>query len=90
MSCDGTGKGKENKECEDCKGTRYFVLDHCPRKFIGTEITNEINLAGFASKGHLPEPGGMLDQDAWFVDMWSVLSEDQSKIEEEIRKRNKR
>ncbi len=44
-------------------------------------------MAGFATKGHLPEEGGLLNQEAWFIDMWSTLNEDQAKIENEIRER---
>lgn len=87
VSCEGTGKGYDLTKCEECNGDGFFILNECPRKILGNEITEEINMAGFATKGHLPEEGGLLNQEAWFIDMWSTLNEDQAKIENEIRER---
>lgn len=87
IACDGSGLGAERKTCPDCNGSGFFLLEECPRKFIGNSMTEEINLASYAQKGNLPEAGGMLDQPAWFVDLWGVLDQDQHRIEAEIRKR---
>jgi len=54
---------------------------------LGSELVEDINLASFAEKGHLPEPGGMLNQEAWFVSLWSTLQGDENKIEREQRER---
>lgn len=88
IACEGTTKGLDGKDCEECKGTGFFPLTECPRKFVGRAMTEEINMASWAQKGHLPEAGGMLNQPAWFVDMWGCLDQDQNRIEVEIRKRN--
>lgn len=53
-------------------------------------MTTAINLAGYASKGHLPVAGGLLDQSAWFVDVWSTLESDQSRIDAEQAERRRR
>ncbi len=41
----------------------------------------------FASKGHLPDSGGILDQDSWFIDAWGILEGEENKIEREKRER---
>jgi hypothetical protein len=87
IECEGTTKGFDGNDCEECKGTGFFKLEQCPRTFVGRAMTEEINMASWAQKGHLPEHGGMLDQPAWFVDMWGCLDQDQNRIEAEIRKR---
>ena len=87
LSCNGSGEGLKRSKCDECGGTGVFELTECPRKFIGRSMTDEINLASWAQKGHLPEAGGMLDQPAWFVDMWGCLDQDQNQIEADIRKR---
>ena len=88
--CDGHGTiqdGIETTECVHCNGGR-FQITQCPRKYVGSEITQAINLASFAIRGHLPVLGGMIDQDAWFVSVWSALEEDQIKIDQERRGKN--
>jgi hypothetical protein len=39
-----------------------------------------INLAAAADR-HLPQAGGLLDQSAWFVDLWTMLQSEQNKID---------
>jgi hypothetical protein len=41
----------------------------------------------FASQGHLPNAGGLIDQDAWFIDAWAYYQSDVNEIEREQRKR---
>lgn len=87
IACNGSGIGDERKDCIECEGKGVFELTECPRVYVGRAMTDEINLASWAQKGHLPEPGGMLDQPAWFVDMWGALDQDQNQIEADRRKR---
>ena len=71
--CDGTGCN----HCED--GWNY--LTQCGRKYTADLIT-AVNLATYAEdKGILPVAGGMLDQSAWFVSLWSALSNEQVSID---------
>jgi hypothetical protein len=88
VSCEGSGT-IGNEPCEECNGTGFITLTHCPRKLIGSEFVEDINLATYAEKGHLPEPGGMLDQEAWFVSLWSTLTSDENRIEQDRRDRLK-
>jgi hypothetical protein len=39
-------------------------------------------MASLADK-HLPISGGMLDQSAWFIDLWISLQNDSNKLESE-------
>lgn len=55
---------------------------------VGSELVEDINLASYAEKGHLPEAGGMLDQEAWFVSLWGTLTTYESRIEEDKRERS--
>jgi hypothetical protein len=71
-SCYGVGCG----ECS--KG--FFRLTICGRKFVDGEMIRAINLAAAADR-HLPQAGGLLDQSAWFVDLWTMLQSEQNKID---------
>jgi hypothetical protein len=53
-------------------------------------MTQAINMASYAAKGHLPVVGGLLDQSAWFVDLWSTLESDQAQIDNEIAEERRR
>lgn len=87
VSCEGSGTiGSE--QCDECNGTGFITLTQCPRKLVGNELVEDINLASYAEKGHLPESGGMLDQEAWFVSLWGTLAADEQTIEQERRGRS--
>jgi hypothetical protein len=51
-------------------------------------MTYDLNLAVHASKGLLPESGGILDQDAKFIHTWQSFQADKDLILEERRQRN--
>ena len=36
-----------------------------------------------AEKGFLPIYGGLLDQSAWFLDLWAAMTNEQNKIDAE-------
>lgn len=73
--CDGVG-------CDHCE-EGFFYLTECGRKFT-RDIVTPVNLATYAEdKGILPVAGGMLDQSAWFVSLWSALSNEQNSIDRE-------
>jgi hypothetical protein len=55
---------------------------------LGQEITDAVNLAVHAEKGHLPVAGGVLDQSKWFVAAWDALNADEDKITAEQRQRH--
>ena len=86
VSCEGSGTIGTNK-CDECNGTGFFTLTECPQKLLGSELVEDINLASYAEKGHLPEHGGMLNQEAWFVSLWGTLASDESRIEQDKRER---
>lgn len=79
VTCDGSGM-RGDVDCEDCKGFGYVEVDGCPRKYV-RELNAVINLAAMADKGTLPIAGGILDQSAWFVDMWQLLGSEQNRID---------
>jgi hypothetical protein len=54
---------------------------------VGRELSDEISLIAFANKGHLPEPGGLLDQPAKFVNVWRTLEADQNTIDQARREK---
>jgi len=90
VACEESGIGANGDRCEMCDGNGYLRIDGCPRKVIGWEMTQTINLAGYATKGFLPVNGGILDQSSWFVDVWSTLENDQAKIDQERSERRNR
>ena len=87
IACEGSGAMGIDK-CDECSGTGFTTLTECPRRIIGNSLVEDINLASYAEKGHLPEPGGMLEQEAWFVSLWGTLASDESRIEQDKRERS--
>ena len=89
--CEGAGQLTDNEgektDCETCNGYGRFDLTSCPRQYVGPELSDEINLIAFANKGHLPEPGGLLDQPAKFVTVWRTLEADQNTIDQARREK---
>jgi hypothetical protein len=73
--CDGIG-------CYHCEDG-HFKLKQCGRKYVDPYIVRAINMANNAERGFLPVAGGILDQSAWFVSLWSTLACEQSAINEE-------
>lgn len=67
-----------------CDGEGTIEIDQCPRKYIGVEITEAVNVASLCGNGILPVSGGLLDQSAWFVNLWNQLQHDQNQIESDI------
>jgi hypothetical protein len=74
--CDGIG-------CQHCIDG-YFQLTTCGKKFVDPYLARAVNMASHAEKGFLPVAGGLLDQSAWFVSLWSMLNCEQSIINDEI------
>lgn len=68
--------------CESCGDTGYFNLTECPQRYVGGELTEAINMAGMCGGGLWPVAGGLLDQSAWFVDLWQQLQSEQNKIDQ--------
>ena len=76
----------EGEGCKECdKG--MFEVNQCPMHYIGSQLTRDINLTIFASDGHLPEGGGILDQDAKFLYTWQAFRHDVNKIQNDRRER---
>jgi len=88
-TCEETGKDGRGETCGACGGGGYVSVDASPRKYIGWELTRAVNLAGLAAKGMLPVHGSVLDQSAWFVNMWTTLENDQNKIDAERQERSR-
>lgn len=79
--CDGRGVIGE-RECEHCDhGT--FLLNQCPRTFVGEEMTKAINLAGMCGKGDWPMAGGLFEQSAWFIDLKQAIEQERRSIQAE-------
>lgn len=65
-------------------------IDACPRAYVGHDITDAVNMAGMCRNGIMPIPGGLLDQSAWFVDLWQRMDSERAKIDAERIERMKR
>ncbi len=75
--------------CTQCGGRGYWVLDGCPKQFVG-DLAQYINLAAVAAKGILPVQGGLIDQSHWFFDLWQALENDQNRIDADRLERMKK
>lgn len=67
---------------------KSWPLTQCPREFVA-EIVDEVNFAQLAEH-HLPAAGGLLEQSAWWVDLWMALKSDCSQIDNEKAEREAR
>ena len=72
--CDGEG-------CKDCDDGQ-FAITVCARKYVDNYLVQAINMATMADR-HLPQSGGILDQSAWFIELWTTLNNEQAKIDTE-------
>jgi hypothetical protein len=87
--CNGVGTWDTQdgiRNCVHCNGAGRFEVLQCPNSYIGQKLTREINLASWAEKGHLPNLGGVLDQEAFFMNVWAAMQSDIHKIDEESRR----
>jgi hypothetical protein len=76
--CDGVG-------CDECDDG-WFELTQCATRYIDSYIVTAINMASYADKGILPVAGGLLDQSAWFFNLWMMVDNETKKIEQEQRR----
>lgn len=70
--CNGNG-------CNECNDG-FFMLDKCPREYIGDEFTMAVNLATQSGQGDWPVVGGLLDQSSWFMSLKQHLDYDISRV----------
>lgn len=66
-----------------CGGSGSWSLTECPRRFVGSEITEAVNLISHAMNGVLPIAGGYLEQAAWFTEAWNRLLTETNRIDAE-------
>lgn len=74
-------------QCKACDGRGSYTLTECPRAYVGHKIARAANRCVMANKGHLPDAGGTLDQDAWFMSVYASLESEVVKIDAEDRNR---
>jgi hypothetical protein len=75
--------GGDPDGCEHCRDG-YFELASCPQKEIPPELREEIRLAVWVmEKSILPEPGGMLDQDARFYELLNYFQAEVTRSDDE-------
>ncbi len=77
-------------ECGECGGEGcdkcdrgHWRLECCPRQLLDAEMWQCVMYASDADRGHLPLPGGLLDQSAWFVELVWLLRNEISLIDAE-------
>ena len=85
--CDETGIDRFGEVCKHCNDGQ-FTLESCPREYLGHEMVRAINYVAFADKGFLPVAGGMLDQSAWWLDIYRMMNNEQNQIDSERMKQN--
>ena len=80
--CDEVGTDGNGQLCKHCRDGQIQISE-CPRRYIGNEFTNAINLATMCGGGDWPVAGGLLDQSAWFLDLKQRLDNENNRIEAE-------
>lgn len=53
-------------------------------------MTEAANVAGSCRDGVLPVAGGLVDQSAWFIDVWQAMRSEHNRLEQEELERLKR
>ncbi len=81
-SCDETGVDARGGACPFCE-YGMFRITGCPKAYVGGEVSQAINLCGFAEKGLLPDSGGMLDQSARWLSIYYRYSYEQARVDSE-------
>ena len=72
----------EGEGCDDCRDGVWYLQD-CPKKILDDEINTAVNYCTLADKGFLPETGGMLEQSAWFTDIYLLLQSEQAILDQQ-------
>lgn len=72
--------------CEHCD-EGHFKLTICARKYVDNSLARAINMTTYADKGIMPVGGGLLDQSAWFIDLWSTITDEENTIDRERQER---
>lgn len=73
----------DGEPCGDCGGRGRFLLNECPRRFVGYEITEAVNILSMCGDGCLPVAGGLLDQSSWLLSVWQHLRNEENRIDTE-------
>ena len=81
-TCDETGVDAHGNRCQFCEYGMFRVAG-CPKATVGSELSEAINLCGFAEKGLLPDAGGMLDQSARWLAVYYRYSYEQARVDAE-------
>jgi hypothetical protein len=68
------GKPGRTYGCEACGETGEIWLRECPARRMGPDVIATLRAYSHYVTGFLPEPGGMLDQAATFLDAVDLLS----------------
>jgi hypothetical protein len=86
LHCNGSGY-VGGEQCTKCKDG-FWQLTECPKRYIGSELVEAINFAGYAiAKGWFPVEGGLLKQSSWFFDLITRLEQEQNLITQEQHER---
>lgn len=73
-------------DCPDCAGENLIVIKRCPWSMITAAHRELVQLSMLVEFGHLPGPGGWLNQPAVFVAAWNVIQSEKARIDSAKRK----
>ena len=78
-----------DEHCPHCKNGAVLI-DKCPREIIGNEFTDASNMAAICGKGDWPAVGGLLDQSAWFMNLYQLLESETNRVQSRIDQRREK
>uniref|UniRef100_A0A6M3KZB4 Uncharacterized protein n=1 Tax=viral metagenome TaxID=1070528 RepID=A0A6M3KZB4_9ZZZZ len=94
--CDDCEKERlqEARFCHHDAPFPIFEIDdrkffRCPVKELDDETFESINVYNYFLQGHLPESGGMLDQDFYWVQVFGIVDNIQKQIQENKERRKR-
>lgn len=87
-TCTTLGPAKRLEITDVHDPVKSWTLTECPRRFVA-DIVDEVNFAQMADH-HLPIAGGLLEQSAWWVDLWMAFKSDCNQIDSDNAERQAR
>lgn len=67
-------------ECAVCKGSGVENLYRCVGSYLTPDVIEVANLAGLYEAGSMPDPGGIYEQAAPYIDLVRLFEGERSKV----------
>ena len=80
-------KGVPSGKCPDCNGEGEIISKRCPKSWLDRECYDFLYLVTQMNEGLPPVDGGLLAQEAYFIDCARIFADERARLE---RSRNRK